>query len=272
MERFSKRNGHSSAEKEIIIREDAPIGLRQFIPQLLFDLRMSPNEVRAIVCRVLRVAPDTQHNWGEPNVSNEIYELLENCEWFFVYDIIERFYHVLTPINRPEFAEEINDYFKTNGIGWKLENGRIEFRGDELFENDLEKVVKDLGDVKLHTAQNEIREAINDLSRRPEPDITGAIQHGVACLECVSRDVVGNNKITLGELIKRNREIVPPTIDTSVEKIWGFSSEQGRHLREQREPSYEEAELMLGLSASISTYLAKKKKLLQPPPDVWNDF
>lgn len=264
MDRFSKRHGHSSYEKEITVREDAPIGLRQFIPQLLYDLQMSSTEVRSIVCRVLRVAPDTQHNWGEPNISNEVNELLENCDWFYVYDVIERFYQVIP--QKVELAEEINNYFKANGIGWKLHNGQIEFRGDEQFENDLGKAVKELEEAKLNTARNEIREAIADLSRRPNPDITGAIQHGVACLECVARDVVGESKMTLGDLIKRNRQIVPPTIDKIIEMIWGFSSEQGRHLREQGEPSYEEAELMLGLLASISTYLAKKKQALQPPP------
>lgn len=80
MNRFSKRHGHSSYEKEITVREDTPIGLRQFIPQLLYDLRKSPNEVRSIVRRVLRVSPDTQHNWGEPNISNEVNELLENWD------------------------------------------------------------------------------------------------------------------------------------------------------------------------------------------------
>ncbi|MBL1410109.1 AbiJ-NTD4 domain-containing protein [Sphingobacterium faecale] len=270
MKRFSKRNGHSSSEKEITTREDAPVGLRQFIPQLLYDLGLSSTSVRETICRVLRVSPQTQYNWGEPNISNEVREWMEECEWFYIYDIIERFHQTIQ--RKAEFTEEINDYFKANGIGWKLNNGHIVFRGEELFEDDLGKAIKELGEAKLHTAQNEIREAINDLSRRPNPDITGAIQHGVASLECVARDLVGNNKITLGELIKRNREIVPPTIDIIVEKIWGFSSEQGRHLREQGEPSYEEAELMLGLSASISTYLAKKKNSLKPPPAVWDDL
>lgn len=262
MERFSKRHGHSSTAKDITTREDAPTGLRQFIPQVLYDMGMSSSEVRSLVCRVLRVAPDTQHNWGEPNISNEVYDLLENCEWFYIYDLLERLYQVIS--KKAEFTEEVNDYFMANGIGWKLHNGQIEFRGEEQFENDLGKAVNELEEAKLNTARNEIREAIKDLSRRPNPDITGAIQHGVACLECVARDVIGESNMTLGELIKKNRQIVPPTIDKIIEMIWGFSSVQGRHLREQGEPSYEEAELMLGLSASISTYLAKKKQVLQP--------
>ena len=37
-----------------------------------------------------------------------------------------------------------------------------------------------------------------------------------------------------------------------------FASEQGRHLKEGGEPNYEEAELVVHLSASLCAYLAKK--------------
>ena len=40
--------------------------------------------------------------------------------------------------------------------------------------------------------------------------------------------------------------------------FWGFSSEQGRHLREGRPPKIDEAELLVHLSASICLYLSKK--------------
>ncbi|GJQ22844.1 MAG: hypothetical protein HBSAPP01_06340 [Candidatus Brocadia sapporoensis] len=38
----------------------------------------------------------------------------------------------------------------------------------------------------------------------------------------------------------------------------GFSSEKGRRLLEGKEPAFDEMELLAGLSASISTYLARK--------------
>jgi hypothetical protein len=99
---------------------------------------------------------------------------------------------------------------------------------------------------------------LQDLSRRPTPDLTGSIQHSLAALECVSREVVGNKKATLGELINKNPNIVPPPLNDVISKIWGYSSEQGRHLREGRDPQYDEAELMVHLSATLCTYLSKK--------------
>ncbi len=111
---------------------------------------------------------------------------------------------------------------------------------------------------KLQTAKSEIEEAIHDLSRRPKPDITGAIQHALACLECVCREVTGDKKSTLGDLMKKATGIIPSPLDQAITKIWGFTSEQGRHLREGQEPDYLEAELVVEITAAISTYLGKK--------------
>lgn len=255
-ERFSKRFGYSTQEKEIAIREDAPQGLRQFIIQTLYEFDYRPSQLRQTICMTLRQAPDN-NNWSErPNIDYEVRDLIKNCEWFQVYDVIEAFYSKIN--EKQAFADEINDYFKTNGIGWKLENGQIIFRGDEIFETHLHKAEKMLDLTDLQTAKNEIKEAIKDISKRPNPDITGAVQHSIACLECVAREITRDKKLTLGEIIKKNREIVPAPLDTVIEKIWGFSSEKGRHLQEGKEPVFDEVELLVGLSASISTYLARK--------------
>jgi hypothetical protein len=46
-----------------------------------------------------------------------------------------------------------------------------------------------------------------------------------------------------------------------MEKIWGFASEQGRHLREGKEPTQEETELAVHVAAAVATYLAKKSSV-----------
>ena len=153
---------------------------------------------------------------------------------------------------------EVNSYFKQDGIGWKLENGVIEYRGEEQFEKRINEVEAVLDAAELQTAETEIKEAIRDLSRRIDPDITGAIQHSLACLECVSREISGDKKATLGELIKKSPGIIPRPLDQAIEKIWGFASENGRHLREGQTPNVDEAELLVGVIAAMAIYLVKK--------------
>ncbi len=257
---FSKRHGFHPKEKEISIRQDAPYELRGVLVDIAYGADFSPVTLRPIICRVLRKRPDP-NNWSEyPNIDEEIRYLLDDCEWYKVYDVIEEIYLSASQnYNKAEkFEQEINAYFREEGIGWQLITGRIEMRGEEGFEAGLHKAHQTLEKSGLRTASTEIHEAIFDLSRRPNADITGAIQHSMAALECVAREVCGDPKATLGELLKKFKGLIPKPLDISIEKAWGFASEMGRHLREGREPTFEEAELILGLCASVSVYLVKK--------------
>jgi hypothetical protein len=199
-------------------------------------------------------------------VDDEVRENIDNCEWYEVYDVIEAVYKYLLlrsnlgeSSSRPDvFATELNKYLKKNGIGWQLADGEVRLRGGRLFEDAMAKATEVLDEEGRSTAARELREALHDLSRRPEPDVTGALQHSLAALECVMRDVCADQKATLGALLSRYKGTIPAPLDQAVEKIWGFASEQGRHVREGAEPSAEEAELAVHVAGAVATYLTKK--------------
>jgi len=255
MATFSNRYGFSQPNIEITVRDDAPKDLRRTLIEIAYGTGMNAYEIHASLCRALRRRGNPTVQWLQ-DYEADILVLLSNCPWFRVYDAIEVLYQNST--EQEAFADEVNSYLVTNGIGWKLENGAIMFRGADTFETHLRQAEQVLADALLTTANTEIHEAINDLSRMPHADITGAIQHSLACLECVAREAAGGSKQTLGDLIKSRRDLVPEPLNTAIEKIWGFSSNQGRHLQEGKEPSFEEAELLVGLSAALSTFLARK--------------
>jgi hypothetical protein len=265
---FSKRYGFRQVRgAPITMRTDAPLELRGVIVQLAYECGFSPRTLRPLVCRTLRKRPDGD-NWSEyPNIDNEIHALVDGCEWYRVYDVIEAVAGVMreTPFSyeTDRFESELNDYFVENGIGWKLVAGRIEVRGDAIFEESIRRAGEHLQTSGFSTATNELREAIGDLSRRPAPDVTGAIQHSMAALECVARAVCRNEKATLGEILKQHRGVIPRPLDEAVAKLWGFASENARHVSEGREPSFAEAELLVGVVAGVVTYLTKKQ---QPCP------
>jgi hypothetical protein len=154
----------------------------------------------------------------------------------------------------------MNECFYEEGIGWQLRDGQIEIRGSEAFEAPVRGAISALEASGRTTASQELHEALKDLSRRPESDATGAIQHAMAALECVVRDCTGNPKATLGELMRRNPGLLPKPLDDAIEKIWGYASETGRHLREGRVPDLEQAELVVGLAASLANYFGNRSK------------
>ena len=269
-ERFSKRMGLDNiAAAQITVRNDAPPGLRDFLIAVAYDAGLSPRSLRPLVCRILRVAPDPG-NWSEwPNIAYEVSQLVGSCPWYNVYDIIESIYDKLSKSQQLAlydetmsaadfFATEINAFFMQNGIGWQLTDGQIQIRGPEVFEEVTRKAIELLDSSARATARNEIREALGDLSRRPEPDKTGAVQHALTALECIARDVSGDPKSTLGDILRNHPDLLPRPLASAIEKVWGYASEYGRHLREGREPTMEEAELLVGLAGAVAIYFARK--------------
>lgn len=265
---FSRRHGHVD-EREISIREDAP---EEFRVGLLNAARkhMDPTDIRGIICPILHKRPN-RDNWSNSNVWGEVQDLVQNCQWYKVYDLCEAFYEHFanesytrfhSSDDAERFTNEINVLFHELGIGWKLEKGLVVSRESEEIESLVKEASEKLEDAGLTTAHKELGEALSDLSRRPDPDITGAVQHCMAALECVARHFSGDEKATLGQILKkRSKELeIPPPIDSALEKLWGYASEQGRHLREGKGPHRDEAQLLLGLTASMINYLAAVHK------------
>ena len=80
----------------------------------------------------------------------------------------------------------------------------------------------------------------------------------MAALECVLRSVCGNEKPTMGGLLKRYPDIVPTPLDSALEKAWGYSSSMARHVREGAEPTGSEARLVVWLAGSVIVYLIEE--------------
>lgn len=267
MATFSERHSYSAPDAEITVREDAPEVLRGAVVAIATVAGMGYETLRKEVCRALGLAPDTRGNWSEPNVISEVQHHLEECDWFEVYDVIES---IATSLQgRPHgygqakapsdvFSEGINKVFRKNGIGWQLLGNRIEFRGSEAFEVATRKGASELRSAGKNTTANELHEALRDLSRRPNPELTGAIQHGMAALECLARELTGGDKETLGVLVKNNPGLFPPPLGEAISKVYGFASNNGRHVKEGGDPSLEEAELIVGLSGVLCRYLGHK--------------
>ncbi|BFI96044.1 MAG: hypothetical protein RSP_15540 [Rhodanobacter sp.] len=272
MSTFSERFGFEPRDAEISTR-DAPAELRSSVVDIAYEAGLSPRPLRTLICRVLFEAPDPS-NWSEyPNIDEEVRRTLSDAPWYEVYNVIEAvsnelpataMFPPLFPGGEPRcsgyvhFEERINRLFRKKGIGWQLINRRLEYRGTEGVEMALHGVYELVRDTGRATAATELHQAITDLGRRPEPDVTGAIQHAMAALECAARAHACSSD-TLGQLIQRNPQMFPPPLDSVVSKAWGYTSNFGRHLVEGRPPNFDEAELMTGLSAVLCRYLARKK-------------
>ncbi|MDE1161190.1 MAG: hypothetical protein PW792_04495 [Acidobacteriaceae bacterium] len=263
MDSFSRRNGYRGPAQEITVREGAPEVFRAYI---LGTLRRYQNAAgaRQLVCSTLNCLPD-RDNWSDGNIWDEVTWRIQECDWFRVYDLAEAIYHSLmmhhafpAQLSLADFVEELNALFEENGIGWKIENGQILSRGTEAFEVLMRQASPALEAAGLQTSSDELHKAIEDLSRRPTADLTGAVQHGMAALECAAKSVAKiTSKATLDDVTKARPDLFRPPLNEAIQKLWGFTNNRGRHILEGSEPTYKEVELVVGVAATVATYLSR---------------
>src|ERR1051325_8032695 len=112
--RFSERHGYEPAEKPITVREDAPNELRGVLVDFAYEAGLRPARLRGTVCRALMTREDPG-NWTEfPNVDYEIRGLIDGCDWYEVYNIIEAIAEDLASRDADAaelFAGRMNTYF-----------------------------------------------------------------------------------------------------------------------------------------------------------------
>ena len=258
--RFSDRFGYQAPEVDIVVREDAPTDLRDGILMLGYGGNLNPNSMRDLLCQVLLTRPDL-NNWSPENVRREVSQLMDGAPWFNVYDIAERLYVRIgesdfTGGGQMRFEAQLNQLFRERGIGWEMKLGLMRARGSQAFTLATSHATDVMREYGTPTAANEMDEALRDISRRPSADVTGAIQHAMAALECVAREIDGSGD-NLGQIINRLSLTAP--LDGSLHKLWGFASQQGRHIQEGRDPSFEEAELVVTIASAVSVYLLRRR-------------
>lgn len=253
---FSKRHGFSSTPT-IQYRHDAPQGLRYAVIQAAHD-QLSYTQIRTSICRTLYAAPDLG-NWSEvPNIRDEVQHLVFGANWYQVYDLIEGLVDFIEGTygyeRTSEFVGRINSIFIDTGAGWQFVAGDgIVIRGDADFEEAVQTSQSALSHTGYDIAAKEIKEALGDLSRRPDADLTGAIHHALGAVEATARYISGNND-DLGKLASKIG--LPSPLDDALKKMWGFSSNFGRHVSPTKVPTAQEAQLIVHLSSAYCRYLA----------------
>lgn len=258
LQRFSRRFGYS---KPAGVSSGVPHNFHYALLHVLKASEAKPDWIRSSVCGHLR-CPENFENARDQDIWKEIEAHLNPLEWFQTFDVIERVYADLVSEGRTEsahrFEGDLNDYFFDNGVGWQLQAGQFQVRGGETFQRAVETAIALFQQTDRSRAGTEIHEAFRDLSRRPVPDSSGAVQHAMASLECVAREASGDSKATLGDILKRYPGLLPKPLDTALEKVWGYSSEHARHGREGEIVPPDDAELIVSLAAAAATYLLRK--------------
>jgi hypothetical protein len=258
-ERFSERFGLRGREARK--RDEIPDELRDGFVMVCERLRLDHRDVAPLVSKICGVRFTHSHQLPD---WNDISSYIIGTRWYCIYDLIEAIYAHIKQAEGSKhevglsgrFEEEVNGVLADTAVPWKVEEGRVVSRGSEAFEAVVHSARDAMERQGLSVANAELHEAMVDLSRRPVPDVTGAVQHAAAALEAVAREVAGSSSATFGQLIPRLS--LPKPLDLACDKLWGFCSDTGRHIREGRVPSRADATLVVGFSASLIEFLLNR--------------
>lgn len=263
---FSERHGFRPEHDGRLVYDDVPMKVRaEYMTILQTVLDNCSGAVRHCALKVLRQRPNPHHNSTQGDAHYEIATLLQNAPWYGVLDVVEAVHSIANDdgylADGDEYEHAVNRLFVEYGIGWKLVAGRLDIRGAESFELLRERTSEAVNASPYDVAASELNEAWSDLSRRPEPDVSGAATHALAALEALAREFTSDVKSTLGEIIKKHPGTFPPPVDDAVTKLWGYASNEARHGKEKRNLELDEVLLLVGICATLADYLIRKMPL-----------
>jgi hypothetical protein len=150
-------------------------------------------------------------------------------------------------------------YFRVSFAGRKYFE-RLQAQAAEESRLDRMPVAALLSASEHQASFRELKEAHSDLTKRPEPDLTGVVQHCMAALECTAKLIARNDGGTFGDVLKQRNLNLPPQLSEMLKKAWGFASDRGRHVNDGRSVSYPDAELMLNLCEAVIVYLLRSSE------------
>ncbi|AHE57333.1 hypothetical protein [Sphingomonas sanxanigenens] len=243
-----------------IVHNDAPIGFRHAVVGALKTEIISSEKIIGVVQRGTALPRPPGH------VTNTVLmAMIEQCEWWRVFDVAEAGYTAIHaeqyfgPNKALTYERAINEACRANSLGWKLESGIFAVISSTAQHDDAARIIRDLDSAQLRTSASELREAHRDLSRRPLPDISGGMQHAGAAIECLAREISGDTKLTLGDIIKKHDDLFPGAYRKMADGMWGIVSNQGRHIKEEGEPTLEEALFVVGSITNLAAYLLARR-------------
>ena len=253
---FSVREG--LGDDVPLIHDDAPEGLRYGLREVLEDLGYAePKSQRQILCKALRVMPDSD-NWSPyPNVDDEVTQLVSTQPWYRFFDALERIGKFLPYGNVADYHEKMNELFAGERVGYIFESGNIVRVGTEEFHVAVTGAWNALQDERFSEPRRQFQRAYDFRNAFPA-DWANAIKEAVNSVEGVLQVIYQRPSVALPTILSQN---LPDDLPGGIKRLFRCLYSQGsgtigaRHAsiggNEATEPR---ADLAIHLAASLHAF------------------
>ncbi len=189
----------------------------------------------------------------------ELRKYFFKCEWYEAYHFIEFVANNYTGDQLQDFIDACNKVMVKNVSAYRFID-RIICRITEQQEIDAVEQALDsaCGPVRTH-----LRRSLQLLSNRETPDYRNSIKESISAVESLVATVVGVEKGTLGDLIKRLEDQISlhPALKAAFSKLYGYTSDEGgiRHaLLEAETIRFEDAKFFIVVCSAFINYVEAK--------------
>ena len=272
MPTFSQRHGYSPL-KSAFQRESIDSALRTKLWNILkvtiWDLYDSHNRsyddltkridylIRRLWFNYFNYDLDRLPDFYEPYGKNGAYDALKNyftsCQWFEIYNLLEIIANDQSELLSDEAREWINNTLEEHNAAYR-------FVGSEVAEitdkNEIQAI-----EAALAMADSPVRThldaALRMLSDKEAPDYRNSVKESISAVEAACRLVTGNASATLGDALKRVKNL-HPAMSKAFGSLYGYTNDASgiRHsLTDEATITYADAKFMLVTCSAFVSYL-----------------
>lgn len=181
------------------------------------------------------------------------------AQWFEVYDFVEVLYAELDGRPKETFRNLINSFLEQEMSAYRLVDGQMADITSEAEIESIEVAVRDTSALK--PVQTHLREALEKLTNRAQPDYRNSIKESISAVEALCQIISGDTKATLGQAIKQLKQagiVLHPSLESAWSKLYGYTSDEGgiRHsLTEEDNVRFSDAKYMLVSCSAFVNHL-----------------
>lgn len=197
-------------------------------------------------------------------------DYLYSLEWYAVYDLIEYLVNNHSTIIDNKYSNDTirqrdlwNTILERENSGYRFIDYTLAPISDPIEINEVNKTLELTIRHKLQGPHNHIKTAIEQLSKKPDPDYRNSIKESISAIESIAKLISKENSKGLsGALYVLSEKVnIHGALKKSFLNLYGYTSdEEGiRHsLLEQPKVTYDEAKYMLVSCSAFLNYLISK--------------
>ncbi|MBI2886099.1 MAG: hypothetical protein HYY02_02700 [Chloroflexi bacterium] len=239
-----------------------------------FGVDESAEELYELTCRRTRSLFSTSR-WNEPLLlfTRQTMPLLARASWVEVLDVFDEWFpfafeQAERSLRNPflgrltELVNRVNQLFREEGIGWQIDDRRIQRRQSPVLDSRIREATGLLSDARFQAVEQLWIKAVGALNRRPEPDMENCVKDAVAAVEAMANIVAGTNGQELDKLAETlaTQSRIPKPLNNTLKQPYYYRGNQPGVTHGSGEPlsaRVEDAEYVLNWAAASVVYLSK---------------